>query len=80
MAVNTGMASYPAGIRRSRFSWHFYTPGRRRWVMVQIVSGPCDQSPDEQDAPVHAVLLRKAPSQARLLDSYTGDIWRRRSF
>jgi hypothetical protein len=28
------------GIKRSRFSWHFNTARRRRWLLVQLVTAP----------------------------------------
>ncbi|MGA7730400.1 MAG: hypothetical protein WCD37_03900 [Chloroflexia bacterium] len=35
------------GIRRSRFSWHFNTPRRRRWLLVQLVSAPAIPTVEE---------------------------------
>jgi hypothetical protein len=81
MTISAATASYPPDIRRSRFSWHFRTPGRRRWLLVQFISAPRDLDLDEeQEAPRHIAAHRVVSSQARLLDSYTGELWRRRSF
>ena len=81
MAVNTVMASYPPDIRRSRFSWHFRTPGRRRWLLVQFISAPRNLDLDEEQATRRHIAARGVvPSQARLLDGYTSELWRRRSF
>jgi hypothetical protein len=80
MSVHAGTASHPVDIRRARFSWHFHTPGRRRWLLVQIVSAPRDTELDEQAAPGHALPHGEAPSRARLLDNYSGELWRCRSF
>jgi hypothetical protein len=81
MAINTSTARYPVGTHRARFSWHFYTPGRRRWLLVQIVTAPQDQAiNDEQASPAQALAQDETASQARALDSYTGEMWRRRSF
>ena len=81
MAIHAATSSHPVDIRRARFSWHFHTPGRRRWLLVQFVSGPCDHTPDdEQNAPTHAPAHPEVRSQTGLLDSYTDEMWRRRSF
>jgi hypothetical protein len=81
MVVSTATASQPPGVHRARFSWHFHTPGRRRWLLVQFVSAPHDIDFEEEQA-VHpeAVPHAEPSSYASLLDRYTGEIWRRRSF
>ena len=38
------------GIRRSRFSWHFNTPNRRRWLLVQLVSAPSIPTVEEDNS------------------------------
>jgi hypothetical protein len=81
MTSHVGTASHPVDIRRARFSWHFHTPGRRRWLLVQFVSAPRDFIvEDEQDAPAYVPPQSEALSQARLLDDFAGEMWRRRSF
>ena len=35
------------GISRSRFSFHFNTARRRRWIMVQLVTAPALATEDE---------------------------------
>lgn len=39
------------GARRSRFSFHFNTLRRKRWLLVQLVSVPADTNEAEMDAP-----------------------------
>jgi hypothetical protein len=38
------------GIRRSRFSWHFNTTRRRRWLLVQLVSAPAIPAVEEDNS------------------------------
>jgi hypothetical protein len=38
------------GIRRSRFSWHFNTSRRRRWLLVQLVSAPAIPAVEDNDS------------------------------
>jgi hypothetical protein len=74
------MASYPATIRRARFSWHFYTPGRRRWVTVQIVSASRDFSMEQEQAVRGEAVPHAEPSAySSLLDNFSGEMWQRRS-
>jgi len=80
MVINAGMASGPVDIRRARFSWHFHTLGRRRWLLVQFVSAPHAPEMDDELTPPRYTQRDEAPAPARLLDNFTGEIWRRRSF
>ena len=80
MAIYSATASRPADIRRARLSWHFHTPGRRRWLLVQFVSAPRDLDVEEEAAPLVAQPHVGAPSRDSLLDDFSGEIWRRRSF
>jgi hypothetical protein len=50
-------------------------------LLVQFVSAPRDLVvEDEQGARPYTPPQSDVPSQAWLLDNYTGGIWRRRSF
>jgi hypothetical protein len=81
MVINAATASHPTDVRRARFSWHFRTTTRRRWLLVQFVSAPRDLDLDEEQATrLHIAAHGVVPSQARLLDGYTSELWRRRSF
>ena len=40
------------GARRSRFSFHFNTLRRKRWLLVQLVSVPVDTDEAQVDAPI----------------------------
>lgn len=39
------------GISRSRFSFHFNTARKRRWLMVQLVTAPAIAGSDEPQQP-----------------------------
>ena len=80
MTIATASASQSAGIRRARFSWHFRTLGRRRWLLVQFVSAPRDLDVEEEAAPLAAQPHAEPPSRDSLLYDFSGEIWRRRSF
>jgi hypothetical protein len=59
-------------IRRSRFSFHFNTARRRRWLLVQLVTAPALPGDDEitTDTPDYSDARAERPTPATLLDNY----------
>ncbi len=50
------------GIRRSRFSFHFNTGKKRRWLLVQLVTAPAIPTvEDDNTCPSTHVALAPAP-------------------
>ncbi|HST04650.1 MAG TPA: hypothetical protein VLQ48_07935 [Chloroflexia bacterium] len=63
------------GIRRSRFSFHFNTARRRRWLLVQLVTAPAlpgeaDDISAPIDTPDYSDIRSEQPTPASLLDNY----------
>jgi hypothetical protein len=62
------------GIHRSRFSFHFNTAHRRRWLLVQLVSAPAiatdDDTATNPSTTDYSDLRAAAPSVSSLLDNY----------
>jgi hypothetical protein len=64
------------GIRRSRFSFHFNTARRRRWLLVQLVTAPVlpgdadDPITTRIDTPDYSDLRSARPTPSSLLDNY----------
>ncbi len=77
-AVNMSTMKLEEGVlkdtRRSRFSFHFNTMRRRRWVLVQMVSVPVDRENAQPDSSLQrAVEAQVAARPARvgnLLDEF----------
>lgn len=72
-----------AGVRRSRFSLHLNTAHMRRWLLVQWVSTPVDNTNEESKAGWKAFAQTEAPrrnSFGLLLDEYLNARTLRRSF
>ncbi len=59
-------------IHRSRFSFHFNTARRRRWLLVQLVTAPALPGDDEitTDTPDYSDARTERPTPATLLDNY----------
>jgi hypothetical protein len=75
-------ATPATGIRRSRFSFHFSTARRRRWLLVQLVSMPLAAVEDDRESrPASARKPEEVRPDAlvRLIDDYRTDMILRRS-
>lgn len=70
IARSAGQAQETAlsGIHRSRFSFHFNTARRRRWLLVQIVTTPSEAQEDTTEALYHNRPTQ--PTIGRLMDDY----------
>jgi hypothetical protein len=62
------------GIHRSRFSFHFNTARRRRWLLVQLVTAPALPGDADEitttDTPDYSDVRTERPTPASLLDNY----------
>ena len=61
------------GIRRSRFSFHFNTARKRRWLMVQLVTAPTltDPSVEQTEHPTpYAALKPERTDYHHMIDRF----------
>ncbi|MEO8287458.1 MAG: hypothetical protein ABI670_13615 [Chloroflexota bacterium] len=59
------------GIRRSRFSFHFTTARRRRWLLVQLVTSPAIATEDLAEQPTaYTPAKPERASYSKLIDGY----------
>jgi hypothetical protein len=80
--AGTGEDTLFRGVRRSRFSLHFTTPGTRRWLLVQWVSSPVQATTEWLDGIAQRLNRERkqsSPNLATLFDQYHLDTTLRRT-